>query len=174
MFLPWLHKKTDIGDLVPGSTRTIRGVVQCDRCLKIPPTGMGCVFYSLMEERFKKGARGQGRPLWFPETFEVRCAEFTIADDTGCIQVTASGEQVKPKGLHQDSGLVKGNKKRRFFVAYLRPGDVVIARGQITGTPTDKTLLLGAPPSPLKIAVVGQGEIPATRGVPTVASTVEH
>lgn len=155
----WLRKKKRIGDLVAGEITSIKGVVQSERKLAIPPSGTSCVYYSLMEERFGQGQRGRGRPLWFPERMERRCVEFTVSDNTGLVTVRESGERMRVTGSHREQGLVRNNRKRRFFADFIRSGDTVVIRGQVEASPGGAPLGLVAPGSKdLKISVTGSIE----------------
>ena len=153
-------KKTKISDLVPGKIYSIKGEIHSSRHLTLPPSGTQCVYYAMIEERYGKGARGSGRPLWFPEKMESKRIDFTIKDDTGEIAVEESTDRFSVKSARQESGLIKGNRKRRYFATTLNIGDVVIVRGCIESTSSDGRLLITAPTrSRLKVKVVRRANL---------------
>jgi hypothetical protein len=147
MILAWLRKQKRMADLVVGEIATVKGVVQSEQQLAIPLSGTACVYYELMRERYGKGSRGRGRPLWFPESFESKCVAFRVSDDTGMITVRAPSERVKVQGAHREGGAIRGSRKRRFFAEFLRTGDTVIARGHVGRSSEGADLVLTAPSS---------------------------
>ena len=155
MFLLRIGKKTPIADLVVGEMKTLKGVVQSRQRLTVPPSGTDCVYYYLLQEVYKTGDRGRGRPLWFVEKREAKCAEFALSDGTGTIVVRSRGEDVKISGTHEEMGNVKNNRKRRYSAQLIIPGDEIIVRGQVASTEKKDELVVTPPPNGLlKIAVV--------------------
>ena len=150
------RRKTKIADVTNGKICTIQGEVEPPTPrLHFPLSKTECVYYSVIEERFGKGARGTGRPLWFPDNMESKCSEFFVADGRRRIRIRESGERVALKGAHQESGQVRKNKRRRYFASLLKPGDKVIIRGLVNADPAEKEAFLSAPRNGLlKIRIV--------------------
>ena len=155
MIFARLRKKSPIGSLKEGGMATIKGVLKSEGSLMIPPSGTRCAYYALMEERYGKGQLGRGRPLWFPSRMERKTGGLSVADETGTISLEASGEKISIASAHREEGLVKGNRKRRFFAEYLFAEDKVIVRGRVERSPSGEGFILCAPPKGmLKIVVV--------------------
>ena len=145
-FSAW--KKTRIADLTPGKIYTIKGKVcaSSPSPLVLPPSKMPCVYYTILEERFGKGARGAGRALWFPDKMESRSCEFSISDDSGEIVIREKGERLSVKGAHREAGLVRGNRKRRYTASLLKVGDIVVVRGYVdAASHAEKEHFMSAP-----------------------------
>jgi hypothetical protein len=160
MIFSWFRKKTKIADLSAGQVWTIKGVISASSQMKLPQSGTPCVYYTVMEERFGRGERGTGRSLWFPDKMAQNCIEFSVSDDTGEVVIRESGERLSVSGAHQESGPVKGKKKRRYSATYLNSGDVVIVRGIVDGSPRDQLLMNAPPGSTLRVKVVRQSARP--------------
>ena len=134
MFLS-LRKRTKISSIHPGDTVTIEGTVRSDRESTLPGDGTPCVYYEIMTEVYKKGERGSGRPLWFPENMERKGNGFFLGDDTGEIFVDCPAEQIRMNGGYSTAGKMGKKGHRRFSARLIREGDKVLVRG-IAGPPT--------------------------------------
>ena len=156
MWFVGLRKKTKIADLVPGKVSLIKGTIQSTtRELTLPPSGTNCVYYSMMQEKYGKGARGSGRALWFPEKMERKCVQFSVSDDSGEVVIQATGEQLDVSGGHQEAGAVKGKGKRRYFASFMIVGDHVVIRGLVESVKGDNGVVLTATEKKnLNVAVV--------------------
>lgn len=134
MFLSF-RKKTDISSLKQGETSVVEGEVRAAREMLLPAEGLKCVFYELMTEVYKKGERGAGRPLWFPEKLERKSLGFFVRDSTGEVFVDCPAENMIVKGGYRTAGLMDKKGRRRFNARLIREGDVVRMRG-IVSTPS--------------------------------------
>ena len=141
MFLS-LRKRTKISSIHTGDIVTIEGTVRPDRVSTLPGDGTPCVYYELMTEVYKKGERGSGRPLWFPETMERKGNGFFLSDDTGEIFVDCRAEQIRMAGGHRTAGKMGKKGHRRFSARLIREGDKVRVRG-IAGP---SAASIGSPP----------------------------
>ena len=145
MFLS-LRRRTKISSVHPGDTVTIVGTVRADRESTLPGDGTPCVYYELMTEVYRKGDRGSGRPLWFPEKMERKCNGFFLCDGTGEIFVECPADQVRMSGGHSTAGLLDKKGRRRFSARSILEGDKVRVRG-IAAPPSasngPETLCLG-------------------------------
>ncbi len=148
-------KKNRIADIALGKVFTIKGEIRTTSPLLLPPSKTPCVYYSLIEERFGKGARGTGRPLWFPNKMACKSSMFSVSDGTNEIAVHEIGERFVVKGAHKESGLVNGNRKRRYFASLLMPGDIVVIRGYVDAKEkTDEPYMTAPSVGVLKVKVV--------------------
>ena len=150
-----LWKKTKIADVVNQKVCTIKGEVQASSTLNFPLSNTKCVFFSVLEERFGKGARRSGRSLWFPDKMENKSSEFTITDGAAQIHIRENGDRIVVKGAHQEAGLVRGNRRRRYFASLIKPGDIVVIRGLVNVKPDKNERFISAPPNGrLKVKVI--------------------
>jgi hypothetical protein len=131
MFLSF-RKKTKVASLCKDDTAVVEGKVRATQQLSLPGPGTKCVFYELLVETYKKGERGGGRPLWFPERSERRCTGFYVGDDTGEVYVECSAEKLILNGGYEVSGLLDSKGRKRFSARLIREGDTVRLRGVVT------------------------------------------
>ena len=145
MFLS-LRKRTKISSVQMGDTVTVEGIVRAVQESTLPGDGTPCVYYELMTEVYKKGERGTGRPLWFPEKMERKCNGFLLGDGSGEIFVECLAEQVRMNGGRSTKGILDKKGRRRFSARLIREGDKLRVRG-IAGSPSasnsPNTLCLG-------------------------------
>jgi len=146
MFLKW-RKKTPISRLVEGRMATVQGEIVASETLTLPITGTRCVFYDLLVEVYKKGPRGQGRPLWMPLNVERRCNGFYVDDGEGRVWVEGKPEAFFIKNCDHEAGEVPKHEFRRFSAWMLKDKRRIIVRGVVSkpekGEPKD-TLVLRA------------------------------
>jgi hypothetical protein len=145
MFLSF-RKKTDVSSLKKGETSVIEGAVRAAREMVLPADGLKCVFYELMTEVYKKGERGTGRPLWFPEKLERKTGGFFVCDSTGEVYVDCPAENMMIKGGYRTAGFMDKKGRRRFNARLIREGDIVRVRGIVAdpsaaGSPDALSLL---------------------------------
>jgi len=128
---PAFLRKTEISKISEGSTVIVEGTVRADREMALPGEGTKCVYYELLVEVYKKGARGMGRPLWFPEKLDRKLSGFFVSDGTGEIFVDVPAEQVILQGGFQTGGKLDKKGRRRFSARMIREGDRVRLRGTV-------------------------------------------
>jgi hypothetical protein len=131
MFLSFRRKKK-VSALCTGETAVVEGKVRAVQQLSLPGPGTKCVYYELLVETYKKGERGGGRPLWFPERSERRCTGFYINDGTGEVYVDCSAEKVIMNGGYEIVGMLDSKGRKRFSSRIVREGDTVRLRGAVT------------------------------------------
>ncbi len=128
MFLS-LRRKTKISDITKGNTVVVEGTVRASREMALPGEGTKCVYYEMLVETYRKGARGNGRPLWFPEKLDRKLSGFFVNDGSGEIFVEVPAEQVLLQGGFQTGGTLDKKGRRRFSARVIREGDMVRLRG---------------------------------------------
>ena len=128
MFLSF-RKKTPISQIAKGSTVVVEGAVRAAREMTLPGNGTKCVYYEMLVEVYKKGARGNGRPLWFPEKLDRKLSGFFVNDGTGEVYVDVPADQILLQGGFTTGGPIDAKGKRRFSARVIREGDVVRLRG---------------------------------------------
>lgn len=133
----FLRKCTRIADLKSGQNAVIRGKVECPKALFLSETKMNCVYYDILIETYKKGARGRGRPLWFPEGARRDSVGFFVVDDTGKVWIEDTTDNLVVIGGYTVGGRLDRKGKTRYSARLIREGDDVkvagISAGEVPG-----------------------------------------
>lgn len=130
MFLR-LARKTKVANLEVGKDSIIEGTVVASSLLTLPGSGTQCVYYDVLNEVFRRGARGAGRKMWLARSVYQKLAGFFLKDDTGQVWVTADGPEVRTSKAAVESGLLGTKATARYSARLVRDGAMVRIRGRV-------------------------------------------
>lgn len=125
-------KRKRIVDLVHGEIASVEGVVVSENDLVLL-TGTPCVYFAVLQEVYRVGPRGRGRPLWYCESYHVECDGILLSDDTDKVWIASEDRRrIFVKNALQEMGRVRGRKNRRFTARFICKGDRLVVKGVVS------------------------------------------